>query len=58
MVGKVNVAAQGTGQAPGAPNTGSSVPAQSDGTTGMWLIFGAIAMVTAASAGAFAVTRR
>ncbi len=58
MVAKVNVAAQGTGQAPGAPNTGSSVQAQPDASTGMWLIFGAIAMVAAASAGAFAVTRR
>lgn len=45
------------GGAPAAPNTGTST-AQPDGTTGMWLIFGAIAMVAAASAGAFAVTRR
>ena len=55
MVGKVNVGGQ---SAPGAPNTGSSVQALPDGSTGMWLIFGAIAMVAAASAGAFAVTRR
>ena len=55
MVGKVNVGAQ---SAPGAPNTGSSMRMQPDGASGMWLIFGAIAMVAAASAGAFAVTRR
>lgn len=54
MAGKVVVG----GSAPGAPNTGSSAQTQPDGTTGMWLIFGSIVMVAAASAGAFAVTRR
>ena len=29
-----------------------------DGSTGMWLTFGAVSMVAAASAGAFAATRR
>ena len=56
MMAKVVVGGQGA--APGAPNTGTSAQAQPDGSTGMWLIFGAIAMVAAASAGAFAVTRR
>ena len=55
MMAKVVVGGQA---APGAPNTGASAQARPDGTTGMWLIFGAIAMVAAASAGAFAVTRR
>ena len=55
MVGKVNV---GGSTAPGAPNTGNWAQSQPDGSSGMWLIFGAIAMVAAASAGAFAVTRR
>ncbi len=55
MVGKVVVGAQAA--APGAPNTGTSA-SQPDGSTGLWVIFGAIAMVAAASAGAFAVTRR
>ena len=55
MVAKLTVGGQA---APGAPNTGTSAQAQPDGSTGMWLIFGSIAMVAAASAGAFAVTRR
>ena len=55
MMAKVTV---GGSAAPGAPNTGSTLRGQPDGATGMWLIFGAIAMVAVASAGAFAVTRR
>lgn len=55
MAGKVIVGGQA---APGAPNTGTSAQARPDGSTGMWLILGAVAMVAAASAGAFAVTRR
>ena len=55
MVAKLTVGGQ---TAPGAPNTGASAQVQPDGASGMWLIFGAIALVAAASAGAFAVTRR
>jgi len=55
MVGKINV----TSGSPLPPNTGDAVvvDAQS-GTTGLWLIAGAVAIAFIATGGAFAVSRR
>lgn len=55
MVGRINVTA---GTAPGAPNTGDSFGTRQDGTSGLLLIAGAVAIAVAATGGAFAVSRR
>lgn len=55
MMAKVTVGGQA---APGAPNTGDSVTAATDGQSGLWLIGGAVAILALAATVAFAVTRR
>ena len=57
MVGRINVTAGG---APLPPNTGDSALASTgpSGTSGLWLIFGAVGIALAATGVAFASTRR
>lgn len=55
MVGTINV---GTG-APLPPNTGNVLaPAENSGTSGLWLVFGAVGIAFAATGIAFAASRR
>jgi plastocyanin len=56
MVGRINV----TSGAPLPPNTGDVAVfgAQQSGTSGLWLIFGSVAVAMAATGVAFATTRR
>lgn len=56
MVGKINV----TAGAPLPPNTGEGALSSSSqsGTSGLWLVFGAVAMASAATGVAFAASRK
>ena len=53
MVAKLNV-----GLAPGAPNTGTAPLVSPDGTSGLWVIIGAVMLAAFSTAGAFAASRR
>ena len=53
MVAKLNV-----GIAPGAPNTGTAPLTSPDGTSGLWVIIGAVMLAAFSTAGAFAASRR
>jgi plastocyanin len=55
MAGRINV----TAGAPLPPNTGNALsPAENSGTSGLWLVFGAVGIAFAATGVAFATTRR
>jgi hypothetical protein len=55
MVGVINV---GGGSAPLPPNTGDSVTTAPSGNSGLWLVFGSVAVAFACTGVAFAATRR